>query len=299
MDLKKICKAILFPHIAILICLLPIATVLLVYSMVFVGSESIIAYVSYVLSAYTLTVWCIRIPSIVKSIKKFKTENKYARLWLEDVHLRVRLSLYGSLLWNVAYAILQLGLGFYHSSFWFFSLAGYYISLAFMRFFLARYARKNGAGENLRAELMRYRICGIVFLVMNLSLSLMIFFMIYWGRTFDHHEITTIAMAAYTFTSFTFAIINTVKYRKYESPVYSATKAISLAAASVSMLTLESSMLSAFGASMENVHKNIFLGASGGAISIFIIVMAVFMIMKSTKRLKQLNVSKEKINGKQ
>ena len=57
MDWKKLAKALLFPHIAIMILLLPIATVLLVGSMVFIGTESPVAIVSYVIAAYTLAVW--------------------------------------------------------------------------------------------------------------------------------------------------------------------------------------------------------------------------------------------------
>ena len=56
MNLKKLGKSLVFPHIAIMIPLLPIATALLVYSMVFLGTSSPIAIISYVLSAYTLTV---------------------------------------------------------------------------------------------------------------------------------------------------------------------------------------------------------------------------------------------------
>ena len=51
-------------------------------------------------------------------------------------------------------------------------------------------------------------IPGIVFLIMNLALALIIFFMVYWNRTFHRHEITTIALAAYTFTSLAFAIVS-------------------------------------------------------------------------------------------
>lgn len=295
MDFKKIGKALLFPHIAIMLVLLPIATVLLVYSMVFVGTETVTAYASYVLAAYTLTVWCVRIPYLIKLFKALKNENKYVRIWLGDTRLRVNVSLYGSMVWNTVYAVFQLWLGFYHSSFWFCSLAGYYFSLALMRYFLVRYIRKNVPGADQRAELYKYRACGIVFLIMNLALSLMIFFMVYWNRTFNHHEITTIAMAAYTFTSFTMAIINIVKYRKYQSPVYSASKAISLAAACISMLTLESTMLTTFGGeTMDLTSRRIMLGVSGGVISVFIIAMAVYMIMQSTKRLKLI---KENYNG--
>ena len=78
MDPKKLGKALLFPHIAIMILLVPLATVLLVGSMVFVGTESVIAYISYVLAAYTLTVWCFKLPYLIKFFKTFKDENKYA-----------------------------------------------------------------------------------------------------------------------------------------------------------------------------------------------------------------------------
>lgn len=215
-----------------------------------------------------------------------------------DVHLRMNVSLYGTLIWNTAYAVFQLGLGFWHHTFWFYSLAGYYLSLAVMRFFLVRYTRKNKPGERMREELKKYRACGIIFLIMNLALALIIFFMVYWDRTFIHHEITTIAMAAYTFGALTMAIINVIRYRKYNSPVYSASKAISLAAACVSMLTLESTMLTTFGdGTMDLTTRRIMLAASGAAISAFVIAMAIYMIAQGTKMIKQLNTAKEHKNG--
>ncbi len=294
MDWKKIGKAVLFPHIAVMIILIPIAAVFLVYSMVCLGTESVAAIVSYVLAFYTLTVWCVRIPQLIRFYKTFKDENRYARLWQDDHRLRVNVSLYGSLIWNTAYALLQLGMGFWHHSFWFCSLAAYYISLAVMRFFLVRHTRKHKPGEKMLEEFRKYRTCGIIFLVMNLVLALMIFFMVYWNRTFHHHEITTIALAAYTFTSLTLAIINTVKYRRYNSPVYSASKAISLAAAAVSMLTLESTMLTTFGdGTMTLTGRRILLGISGGVLSVFIITMAIYMIVQGTKKIKLLDTAKE------
>ncbi|MBR2339125.1 MAG: hypothetical protein IKA63_06630 [Clostridia bacterium] len=289
MDWKKLGKAVLFPHIAILLMLLPIATVFLVYAMVFLGSSSAAAIVSYVLAAYTLTVWCCKIPYLVRFFKTFKNENKYVKLWQGDARLRMNVSLYGTLIWNTAYAVLQLGLGFWHHTFWYYSLAGYYIALAVTRFFLVRHTSRHTPGEKMREELIKYRACGIVFLVMNLSLALIIFFMVYWNRTFHHHEITTIALAAYTFTAFTMAIINLVRYRKYNSPVYSASKAISLASACVSMLTLESTMLTTFDdGTLGLTARRILLGASGSAISLFVIVMAVYMIVQSSKKLNAL-----------
>lgn len=293
MDWKKLGKAILFPPTAIMLILIPIATVFLIYALVFMGQDSLPAIAAYVLSFYTLLVWCIRLPQLIALFRKFRAENRYARRWLEDRQLRMKVSLYGTLYFNTAYALLQLGLGFWHHTFWYYTLAGYYICLAIMRFFLARYTGSHQPGENQKEELLRYRNCGIVLLLMNLTLSVMVFFMIYWGRTFRHHQITTIALAAYTFTAFTLAIINLIKYRKLKSPVYAAAKVVSLASACVSMLTLEAAMLTAFGAeTMDTLTRNLFLGLTGFAVCAFIILMAVGMIYNGNNLLRRIKNGK-------
>ncbi len=295
---KKLFDKVLFPHIAILIILLPTAAVLLAYA-VLAEANDIVVYGSYVLSAYTLTVWCVRVLRIIRFCRSFKKENKYARLWFGDERLRVNVSLGISFVWNAAYSFLQLWLGWKNDSLWYYSLAIYYILLASMRFFLAAHTRKFRAGEQMRAELMRYRACGIIFLIMNVAISVMIFYMAYLNRSEDHGEIITIAMAAYTFTTFFIAICNIVRYGRYNSPVYSASKAISFAAACVSMLTLESSMLNTFNKEQtSDVMRKIFLMSSGIAVSTFIITMAIYMIITGTKKLKLLK-AKELADGKQ
>lgn len=288
---KKLGKAILFPHIAIMILLVPSSIALLVYTMVFIGTASVISYVSYVLAFYTLFTLCFRTPNIIRFINSFKNENQYAKRLLGDAYLRVNLSLYGSLIRNGAYAIFQLGLGIYHASVWFYAMAAYYLLLAVMRFFLLRHSRIHKPGEQMRNELIRYGTCGIALLVMNLALTVIILFIVFQGRTFIHHEITTITMAAYTFTAFTVAIVNMIKYRKYNSPVFSASKAINLAAASVSMLTLETTMLTTFGEGNDETFRRIMLGSTGAAVSAFIIVMALYMIINSTKKLNKMKRS--------
>lgn len=102
--------------------------------------------------------------------------------------------------------------------------------------------------------------------------------------------ITTIAMAAYTFTAFTAAIVNLVKYKKYESPVFSATKAIGFASACVSMLTLTSTMLTTFrDGTMDALGEKLMLGGVGFAVSGVVLVMAIHMIVTGTKKLRQFN----------
>ena len=288
---KKLLHALLFPHIAILIILVPIAAAMLIYAFAFENAHPMVAYASYFLSAYTLTIVCFRTPAIIRWAKTVKQDNKYISRYLTDAHLRVKISLYSSLFLNVLYAVFQMGLGFYHASVWFYSLAVYYILLAVMRYFLLQHTRRGTPGEDRFRELLLYRFCGVLLAVMNVALAVIVTYIVWQNRGFEHHFITTIAMATYTFASLTMAIINVVKYRKYQSPVMSATKAISLAAACVSMLTLETAMLTAFGEGNDPVFRQIMTAATGAAVCVFVLVLAVYMIVRGTKMIQTIKRS--------
>ena len=291
-DWKKIGLNLLYPHIAVIICLLPIAVAFLVFSLIYLGTESILAIVSYLLAFYVLLVVCFRVPRMIEFFKTFKKENKYMQRWFSDVHLRMNVSLYGSLIWNVAFAIFQLGLGFYHKSFWFYSMFAYYVMLGVMRFFLVKHTTKYKVNEQTEIEIKRYLICGWLLLFMNLALAVIVFFIVYFNKTFEHHMITTIAMAAYTFVTFTFAIINLIRYRKYKSPVYSAAKNISLISGAVSMLTLETTMLTTFGTTETPLFRQLMLSLTGVAVIGLAIFFASLMIKNGMKYLKKIQQNK-------
>lgn len=289
MNWKKIGRALLFPHVAVLFLLLPVAAVLLVYAMTRLAESEPLRIASYLLAFYTLVLWCVRIPETFRFFKGFRDGNRYIRTWRDDPRLRINVTLSGSAVWNGAYAALQLGIGLYHRSAWFLSMGVYYALLAGIRLSLVHYTLRHVPGEEPEKELRRYRACGWVFLLMNLALTGMMVYMLRDGRTMRHHEITTIALAAYTFTSLVMAIVNVFRYRRYNSPAMSAAKAVSLAAACVSMLTLENVMLSTFsGAGMAAQTRTLFLALSGGTVYGFIIVMAVYMIVQANRRLRDM-----------
>ncbi len=285
-------KALLFPPLVLMVGLVPVAAALLIFAMAALGTDHPVSYAAYVLSAYTLTIWCVRIPQLVRAVQTFKQKNRFAKRLSEDVRLRVILTLTGSLVWNAAYAALQLILGITQRSPWYCSVAVYYVSLAVMRIFLWRHTRRHTAGERMHAELLRYRRCGWVFLVMNLGLTGMTILMVFENYTFEYGMIVTIAMAAYTFTALTVAIVNVVRYRKYHSPVYSASKIISLAAACVSMLTLTSTMLTTFDdGTTDAAFRPLMLILLGVAVSAFVITMAICMILRGNRQLQKLRHS--------
>lgn len=282
---------LLFPPLWLTIPLIPAAALLLLYAFLAPQAHPVLVYGAYGLSAYALAVVCLRAPAMLREIQRIKTENKHVSRYLSDPQLRVRVSLYGTLAINAAYALLQLGMGAYHGSVWFYSLAGYYLLLALMRFFLLKETRKGQIGRDLFREYLHYRLCGAVLMLMNLFLSAMVFFMVWQGRAFRHHPITTIALAAFTFTAFALAIVNLIKYRRYRSPVMSAAKAISMVSAIVSMLTLESAMLSAFGQQEAQRFKHIMTSATGFAVCAAVLAIASYMIIHSTKEISQIKRS--------
>lgn len=281
--LKKILLKILFLPNAVLCILVPAATALLIYAFAVPDAKAWLSYGSYGLSAYALTVLCCKAPSLFHRFSTFKRENQYIKMYEQDPKLRVKLSLYSSLIINILYAALQLFSGFYYRSIWFFALCAYYLLLALMRFFLLRMK----IGTDHRMEWLLYRFCGILLLLVNLALAVIVTYIVWQNRGFEYNEILTIAMAAYTFFSMTKAIINVVKYRRYESPLMSAAKAISLAAALVSMLSLETAMLTAFGGENTPQFRQTMTAATGSAVCLMVLALAIYMIVHSTKEMKK------------
>ena len=68
----------------------------------------------------------------------------------------------------------------------------------------------------------------------------------------------------------------------------STSKIISLSAALVSMLSLETAMFSQFGGEMSLENQRIMIAATGGGVSIVVITMSVYMIVRATKEIKKL-----------
>ena len=90
-------------------------------------------------------------------------------------------------------------------------------------------------------------------------------------------------MAAYTFFSLFLAIRNAVKYKSFQSPVYSAAKTISLAAAAVSVLILENAMLTTFGQQSSEAFHQIMLGATGISVVLTVQGLSIYMLVNANR----------------
>lgn len=273
---------------------------LVIYAFAGEDVEPALAYVSYLLSAYALIITITGISGVVRLVRQGITEHPLVRKiqgiplvdrYLREDTFRAEAALYQGFLINLFYVGTKLFSGIVFKSVWFITVAVYYILLAVMRASLLHYMRK--AGGDKVSEWHRYRLCGIILLFMNFALSGMVVLVVHQNSGFEYPGVLIYIMAMYTFYAAITAVLNVIKFRRYGSPVLSAAKVINLTAAMVSMLSLETAMLTQFGAADDPVFRQVMTASTGAGISVIVLGMAVFMILRSTKQLKQLKPEKE------
>lgn len=287
---KRILWKFIFPHISIVIAIAIISIVGLAYSFSYPNAISIVRYGFYGVSAYAMLVICFRLPRSIKQINQYWKKNFYVSRYLSDEGLRVKISLYGSVSTNLLYAAFNIFLGYVKHSVWFYSIAGYYVLITLIRGFLLKDTHKNTEPPMIN-QWKRYRFCGALLIVMNVVLSAIVFYIVYQNKGFTYHFIQTIAMAAYTFTITILAIVNVIRHRKSKQPLISAVKFISFAAALVSMLSLENAMLNTFGQTDGENFRQLMTALTGAGVCIIVLIMGIYMVVKSTRCIKQIRSS--------
>ncbi len=295
MNWKEIGKKILFPPIWVIVVFTIISAVAVPYVLIKGITTHPISFVVYIVSFYAVSVlsifFALVIPKKNRQIKQKIYEHPLGNRYMTDATFRTRISLYLALFVNLLYALVN-GLSYFlYQSMWFLVFAGYYVILAVMRFLLVRYARIKGIGIDRIGELRSAVTCSWILLTVNFVLSGAVLMILYQNKGFEYHGILIYVMALYTFYITTHAIVNLVKYRKYKSPVMTTAKIISLSAALVSMLTLETAMFSQFGQDMAPESQYLMIALTGAGVSITVITMSIYMILRCTKEIKNQGVS--------
>lgn len=289
---KKIFWKILFPHTFIVFLLFNVSVVLLLYAFLGENCPDVIAYFSYVFSAYSLVVVCARIPRIVKSVKEKIYSNKYANKYLTEKDLRIRISLYSGLGINAGFALFKVIMGVLYQSKWLFAMAGYNMILSVMRFILVyrdRASKKEISDYERKVwGLHSYKVCGWLMLLLNIAISVIVGIVVFDKQTISYPGFMIYAIAAFAFYYITKAIINMVKYWHRKNPIFAAVKRIEMAKALVSIFTLQVAMLTQFG-DISGIEYRLANGATGLAVCIIINVMAILMLTGVKKDYGELN----------
>ena len=291
MDWKKIGKKLLFPPIWLMVILVILSAAALTFVFIKGMEQSIPAYIVYVLAFYTLsvvTVFCVMVlPKQYTIIKQKIYDDPLGNRYLTDRAFQTKVSLYLSLGISLLYVGINLWSWYELKSYWFMVLAVYYVIMAVMRFLLVRFVRIQKIGTNILGEWKRSRICAYILLLINLSLSGAVLMILYQNRGYDYPGIMIYVMALYTFYALTMSIVDIVKYRKMGSPVMSTAKIVSLSAALVSMLNLETAMFAQFGAGLSPENQQIFIILTGAGVSAVVVSLSVMLIIKATKAIRR------------
>lgn len=300
MKRDKVFKNILFPPMWVMVILTVSSAAALIYVFAKGMEKSAVAYATYVISFYTLSVVCIYLftvlPNTFKTTKQKIYANPVGYRYFTDASYRTHISLYTSLCINLLYVSINILSFVLYRSMWFVVTASYYAILAVMRFLLVRYIRRVKIGENRLGELKRAVLCSAILLSLNFALSGAVLMILYQNKGYNYHGVLIYVMASYTFYITTHAILNLLKYRKHGSPVMTTAKVISLSAALVSMLNLETAMFSQFGADMSPENQRLMIALTGAGISAFVITVSVCTIIKHSREINNL---RRNLNGKQ
>lgn len=290
---KKVLMALLFPHKFLIFLLVNVSTVLLLYAFAGKDCPAVLAYVSYFLSAYALTVVCARMPEIIRKAKQGIYKNKYANKYLTEQELRIRISLYGGLVLNLCFAIFKIVMGALYQSSWLFAMAGYNVILSVMRFVLV-YRDQTDNSKPVKTEyekrvwgLHSYKVCGWLMLLLNIAIYVIVAIVVVRNQTITYPGFMIYAIAAYTFYCLTMAIISMVKYWHRDNPVFSAVKRIGMAKALVSIFTLQVAMMTQFGSGEPTVNR-MANAATGIAVCVIITVIAILMLTGVKKDYKEI-----------
>ncbi len=291
MEWKKIGKRMLFPPAWLMLILTVGSAVLLTVVFVRGWEQRAVAYMVYVLAFYTLTVvsvfFSLVFPGQLSRIRKRIYDSPLGNRYMTDRAFRTKISLSLSLGISLLYVGINLWSWNWTRSWWFVVLAVYYAIMAAVRFLLVRYVRSKVIETSVVGAWKRSRICAYILLLINLSLSGAVLMILYQNRRYDYPGVMIYVMAMYTFYATIHAIVDIVKYRSLGSPILSTAKIVSLSAALVSMLNLETAMFAQFGAEMSVEHQRIFIILTGAGVSITVVTLSVMLIVRATKEIRR------------
>ncbi|MBQ6374600.1 MAG: hypothetical protein IJJ45_08975 [Clostridia bacterium] len=174
--------------------------------------------------------------------------------------------------WNFAYGLFFAVPGILRASWWYITLAAYYIVLGMMR--LSAVSIRWKSSRRRPASVMRH--VGIGMSGLAVVISGMTLLTIRETRNTPHSTIFMITIAAVTFAMTGMAIRNAVMAQRKRSAQLILLRNISCAGAVGSMLSLERSMLASFGDPAERFAVTMEAASGAGA---FLIIMAMGAMM--------------------
>lgn len=281
---------ILHPHKKSVYFLSILSFVVLIYVFATNNQENMLAYVIYGMSAYSLIIWMVHVPILLHSLKqcimksaliKALHKTKLGRKYMYDMSFRGSISIYQGMIANLVYAVFRVITGVIYASVWFISMAVYYMALVCLKIYLIRKYR-HSRGKNMQYEYMCYKNMAYMLLILDIPMAGIIIQMVVTNIGFYYPGTLIYLSALYTFYVMILSIVNIVKYRKVGSPILSASKILNFVSAMISILCLQTSMISRFSVNGE-LYRRQMNAITGGCIYAIVIIVVFYMLLRVKK----------------
>ncbi|MBE5733821.1 MAG: hypothetical protein E7347_02075 [Clostridiales bacterium] len=261
---------------------------------------SIVAYVLFGIAglslAYSVYLIIPLFPKMKKRIIALLESYEFTRLVLRDFGFRTVIFAIGSFAISLLFSAFNAYMGIVNRSIWYGALATFYIALALLRGGVLTY-HKNRFGKRAKRQYDEYtkakvyRNSGIITLILNLALSSAIAQMIFSDAHFTYIGWTIFAFAAYAFYKITMSIISLIKAHKQTDLTVRAIRNINLVDALVSILALQTALLTMF--NEGEISISLMNTLTGSVVSVLSIAIGIYMIVSANKRMKEIQKEKE------
>ena len=247
-------------------------------------------YCLYPLAAYCLTALCAGLPGTIRGGKAWFSNHPKIAAIFQNSDRRFTRKLYLDQFINFAYGGFKIGCGFFYGSAWIGCDGIYNMTQSLIQLF--QILRRKHA-KTLVQQWNSYRFCGVLILLMHLTLIGIVFQMVNWNRAEEHGEIMVITTALFAFYKIISSFIRIAKDRKHVRPVDSSIRMLNLAQAFFAIFSLQASMFHTFGTGERWEHlMNILTGC---AVCLLVVSIGLYMIRRGTREIKKLQ---ERNNGK-
>lgn len=299
-EIAALLSRFLHPPKWVLAALPPVVFTALIFVFITGKTESAPAYALYCMSAYSLSILLVALPRMTKRVKSAIMNSRLVRRaasspflgrYLTDTAFRGSVGIYQGLAVNVFYMIFRIVAGLRYASVWFISMAVYYLVLGGLRAYLIVSYRRYGAGapnrgQDAAGEARCYRRTAWLLFLLNIPMGGMIVLMVYTNSGFAYPGSIIYLSALYTFYTMITSVLNLVKFRRAGSPILSAAKVLNFVSAMMSILGLQTAMIARFSSSGEG-YRRLMNALTGGAVYVFVILIAVYMLLHSRKLKKE------------
>lgn len=292
-------KDLLQPSTRMLVVLIAISIVIMTVMFPLKNTNSIVEIVAYIVPFYTLVASCVhiydalqnRIDDIRDRILNIPIVDRICCIPLveryrADVIFKSQVRLYFSIAINLGYIALNVVTFYLYHSSWFLVIAAYYTILFGLCMTLLRFHKKVGFGISRIDDLRITRNCAFVLLTLNLILLIAVEMIIYQDAGYHYKGIVIYFMAIYTFFTSCLAVVNLIRFSKYGNSVVTIIRVAVVAAALVSILTLETALLFQYGSYVEKNVKEMIVVLTGIGIGTIIIGMAMRLISQTSDEIR-------------